>query len=166
VKKVNVYEWDAVRANWLICMAVGGPVQALIFLRFDAPYILFKRVNDILEKACFAYGKTSMPEVLKRQGLECAEMVHLSMWADMLIEWRVDMNSTIGELHYKYEYSSIPEAMREIRAVLVERIPIDTAGIQRLLLSSYWIVAMLRRTEYTGIVASLPKFEKGCASCA
>ncbi|KAH7303021.1 hypothetical protein B0I35DRAFT_195305 [Stachybotrys elegans] len=130
-------------------------VHESIFLPFVTQFSLLERIQKLLEQALFTYGKVSMSDMLKDKGWECAEMVHLSTWADILSERRGDINMTIDGTSYEADYDAILQAMRDIRAVLVNRAPTDTAEIRRLLHSSYQIVAMLRQTECREALALL-----------
>ncbi|KAH7303023.1 hypothetical protein B0I35DRAFT_447350 [Stachybotrys elegans] len=123
---------------------VDAIVQELMFLPFDTESKLLRIVEELLEQACFAYGRATMADMMQRKGWKCASMVHLSEWAGILRVRRNDMKTTIDEDNYEV----ILRAMKEIRGVLVERTPVDTVKLDELLLSSCKLVKMLGQTEY------------------
>ncbi|EXL64639.1 hypothetical protein FOPG_19105 [Fusarium oxysporum f. sp. conglutinans race 2 54008] len=55
--------------------------QKIAKLPFSSPYRLTAYLQQVLEQACFAYGRKHWPELLRKNNWDCVEAVSLTTWA-------------------------------------------------------------------------------------
>ena len=110
------------------------------------------RLQDLLESACYDFGKRAMPGILRQRNWDCAESVELNRWVDQFAKSRMafpgaeSVRKPLGELF---------KSIANIRHAAVHRIRVNSKGIEQFLLDAEALAILLGETSHAGKIGKL-----------
>ncbi|KAH7231134.1 hypothetical protein BKA59DRAFT_359197, partial [Fusarium tricinctum] len=121
--------------------------QKIASLPFSSPYRLMAYLQQILEGACFAYGRKEWPELLRKRNWVCVEAVSLSMWVKEFehLQHTFDTQPSRGLL----------QSIAEIQTTAVERRPINWPRMKKFFNDGVKLTEVLNVKEYGEIIIQI-----------
>ncbi|KAF5255481.1 hypothetical protein FOXYS1_14109, partial [Fusarium oxysporum] len=118
--------------------------QKIAKLPFSSPYRLTAYLQQVLEQACFAYGRKNWPELLRKNNWDCVEAVSLTTWVKEL-EDTLDTQPSRGLL----------QSIAEVQAIAVERRPVDWPMMKKFFDDAVELTEILNVKEYGEIIVQI-----------
>ncbi|RYC78907.1 hypothetical protein BFJ63_vAg18217 [Fusarium oxysporum f. sp. narcissi] len=121
--------------------------QKIASLPFSSPYRLMAYLQQILEEACFACGRKTWPELLRKHNWDCVEAVSLTMWVKELehLQHTSDMQPSRGLL----------QSIAEVQTIAIERRPINWPRMKKFFDDAVELTEMLNVKEYGEIITDI-----------
>jgi hypothetical protein len=121
--------------------------QKIASLPFSSPYRLMLYLQQILEGACFASGRKSWPELLRKRNWDCVEAVSLTMWVKEFehLQYPFDTQPSRGLL----------QSIAEIQTITVERRSINWPRMKRFFDDAIELTEVLNVKEYGEIIIQI-----------
>ncbi|KAF4333758.1 hypothetical protein FBEOM_12424 [Fusarium beomiforme] len=121
--------------------------QNTICLPFSSQHKLIVHLQEVLEGACFAYGRRSLAGMLRERGWDCVESVPLTTWMNELMDLQQtsDMQLSRGLL----------QSLAEIQDIAFNRTPLGWSRIKKFLDDAVEFTEILKVKEYGDIVAQV-----------
>lgn len=104
-------------------------------------------LQQILEEACFACGRKTWPELLRKHNWDCVEAVSLTMWVKELehLQHTFDMQPSRGLL----------QSIAEVQTIAIERRPINWPRMKKFFDDAVELTEMLNVKEYGEIITDI-----------
>ena len=123
-----------------------------LYLPTRARHKLLVHLQNILEVACYDFGKRTLPEVLQQRDWDCAEAVELNRWTDVLNK-RQDVFAQVESI--KKPLRDLFISIANIRHTAVHRIQVNVKGIEQFFLDAETLAVIMEETECAEKIAKL-----------
>ncbi|OIW30059.1 hypothetical protein CONLIGDRAFT_562822, partial [Coniochaeta ligniaria NRRL 30616] len=124
-----------------------------VYLPFRTQHYLLLKVQAILERACFEFGRRIMPDFLKEHGWDCPECAELNLWAYDFLRHQ-DLFSE-EERSVGKPYADLFRSVAHIRHTAVHRISLSAMGIEQFLLDAESLAMLLNNEECLNLLTKL-----------
>ncbi|CAI7670743.1 unnamed protein product [Penicillium pancosmium] len=112
-----------------------------IYIHYRSQHLITTAVQGILEESCYEFAQQHFPEILVRNGWDCAEAVELTEWTKILPSHSAQLT-----LATKKSLLEIFELLRELRHSAVHRLRKTASGIERLVENAQLFLEILNDT--------------------
>jgi hypothetical protein len=113
---------------------------------------VFVYSQNLLELACYEYGKRTMPDTMRRKVRDRAEAVELNLWIE---ELKRSQHSFPGSERVKPPFSELFVSIANIRPTAVHRLRVSAKGIEQSLLEAENFAVLLGDENCTDKVRKL-----------
>ncbi|KAI1825219.1 hypothetical protein F4861DRAFT_211200 [Xylaria intraflava] len=115
-----------------------------IYLPLRTQHRILTKVQSILEDACFDFGQSNMPEVMKKKGWHCSEAAELNLWVVELLQHQNKFADRVNDI--RRPLTSLLRSVADIRHSAVHRICISAKGLEQFLLNAESFATLLGDT--------------------
>ncbi|KAH6874530.1 hypothetical protein B0T10DRAFT_204847 [Thelonectria olida] len=123
-----------------------------IYLPFKAQHKLLVHLQNVLEVACYNFGKRTIPDTLQRRGWDCAESVELNRWTE---EFLSQQESFPDKEHISKPLDQFFRSIANIRHTAVHRHRICAKSIDQFLLDAEALAILLGDADCTRHIVEL-----------
>ncbi|KAI3571042.1 hypothetical protein IWW34DRAFT_772650 [Fusarium oxysporum f. sp. albedinis] len=118
--------------------------QKAIYLPLSSQHKSMILLQEVLEGACFAYGKKRLAILLREREWDCVEAVALRTWMDQLASIQHIFGAVPGK--------DLFESVASIQDVATSRTPINSSRMKKLLNDAVRLTEILEVKDYSDIV--------------
>ncbi|KAG8664184.1 uncharacterized protein FPOAC1_013143 [Fusarium poae] len=118
--------------------------QDATYLPFSSQHKLITFLQEVLEGACFAYGRRELSKLLNERGWNCVEAVPLRIWMDQLANRRHILDTIPSE--------RLLESVAGTQDIAVNRTPIDSSRMKKFLEDAAELTDILKMKDYGDII--------------
>jgi len=111
-----------------------------VYLPFKSQHHLLVHLQQVLEAACYDFGRRTMPEILQRRGWDCAEAVELNRWTEEF--GRMHAHFPANE-RIKKPLDQLFRSVANIRHTAVHRIRVSAKGTEQFLVDAEALAILL-----------------------
>ncbi|KAK3936165.1 hypothetical protein QBC46DRAFT_461632 [Diplogelasinospora grovesii] len=105
------------------------------------PHQLLTKVQDILEQACFDFGRQAMPDILRKNGWDCPEAAELNLWTAEFQQQQSEFADKQGGAGKPLD--KLFRSVADIRHAAVHRIRVSARGIEQFILDAESLATLL-----------------------
>ncbi|KAJ6439200.1 protein kinase domain-containing protein [Purpureocillium lavendulum] len=122
--------------------ANATPVPPLfpVYLPFKNQHHLLVHLQQVLEAACYDFGRREMPEILQRRGWDCAEAVELNRWTEEFGKMHIHIPANE---RIKKPLDQLFRSVANIRHTAVHRIRVSAKGTEQFLVDAEALAILL-----------------------
>lgn len=109
-----------------------------------------ERLQKILELACYEFGARALPDIMRRRGWDCPELVELNKWTELLKREEV---AALGDTRKPLE--ELLQSIANIRHTAVHRLRTNSVRLEQFLIDAEDLVGALGNPVYANVISQL-----------
>ena len=121
----------------------ASPSLYPVYLPFTTQHKLLIKVQETLERACYGFGQSKMPETLEAEGWDCAELVELNIWARSLKAHRAKFSpeevASVGK-----PFHDLLDSISHLRHTAVHRLRVTAARVEQFMVDAESLCRLLQ----------------------
>lgn len=125
-----------------------------VYLPFDVQHRLLVRVQNILEKACYAFAQKKVGGILEREGWDCAEAVELNRWPRVLLTYQNQFNASDLRNAGK-PLPDLLDSITQLRHAAVHRLRLTANRALQFIMDAESLAKLLLNDEFVYIISTI-----------
>ncbi|KAI3571249.1 hypothetical protein IWW34DRAFT_838784 [Fusarium oxysporum f. sp. albedinis] len=121
--------------------------QNTICLPFSSQHKLIVHLQEVLEGACFAYGRRNLAGLLRERGWDCVESVPLTTWMNELMDLQQTSDRQLSR--------GLLQSIAEIQDIAFKRTRIGWSRMKKFLDDAVELTEILEAKEYGEIITQV-----------